>query len=271
VRLVSRHPALFLNLRQPASSQAGNAHLLFPSHSLGSLKEVHIKCGWNQSTFFSTFALSLSSFPLFVVQLSIFARRPSVSIISPRYQPNKLTLTPSCLYSGSIMTEVMTQQGHGLTAPSSRQDIVSALLNEYGNSFGYGDRSPSTFSPVPADKELPPPPPGSDGLKNKPLPAVERAEQRMSMKFKLRGKRIPQDIASRGCRVHYEHTLGAAQVVKRVFTRVHPCSSLHQHFDVAPPAHQTQLRSLSPTIPATALEPMHRVKCKDLLLTPVSH
>jgi hypothetical protein len=129
VRLVSRHPALFLNLRQPASSQAGNAHLLFPSHSLGSLKEVHIKCGWNQSTFFSTFALSLSSFPLFVVQLSIFARRPSVSIISPRYQPNKLTLTPSCLYSGSIMTEVMTQQGYGLTAPSSRQDIVSALLN----------------------------------------------------------------------------------------------------------------------------------------------
>ncbi|KAF2823574.1 hypothetical protein CC86DRAFT_372506 [Ophiobolus disseminans] len=84
------------------------------------------------------------------------------------------------------MTDFMAQQGYGLSAPSSRQDIVSALLSEYGNSFGHGDGSPSAFSPVPADKELPSPPPRSDSLRNKPLPAVARAEQRMSMKFQLR-------------------------------------------------------------------------------------
>jgi hypothetical protein len=86
------------------------------------------------------------------------------------------------------MAEVMSQQGFGLSVPSSRQDVISALLNEYGNSFGRGDGSPCSFSPVPADKELPPPPPRSDSLKDKPLPAVQRAEQRMSMKFQLRGK-----------------------------------------------------------------------------------
>jgi len=90
--------------------------------------------------------------------------------------------------SESTMTDFMAPTGYGLSAPSSRQDIVSALLSAYGNSFGHGEGSPSTFSPVPADKELPPPPPRSDSLRNKPLPAVERAEQRMSMKFQLRGK-----------------------------------------------------------------------------------
>ncbi|KAF2030283.1 hypothetical protein EK21DRAFT_112004 [Setomelanomma holmii] len=77
-------------------------------------------------------------------------------------------------------------QSHGLTAPSSRQDVVSALLSAYGNSFEHGEVSPSSFSPVPANKELPPPPPRRDSLRNKPLPAVQRAEQRMSMKFQLR-------------------------------------------------------------------------------------
>ncbi|CAO2657442.1 Nn.00g035680.m01.CDS01 [Neocucurbitaria sp. VM-36] len=81
------------------------------------------------------------------------------------------------------MTEVMAQRGLGLSAPASRQDIVSALLNDYGNSFGHDDTSPSAYSPVPASKELPPPPPPrADSLRNKPLPAV----QRMSMKFQLR-------------------------------------------------------------------------------------
>ncbi|OAL56659.1 hypothetical protein IQ07DRAFT_14129 [Pyrenochaeta sp. DS3sAY3a] len=80
------------------------------------------------------------------------------------------------------MTEIMAQQTLGLSAPASRQDIVSALLNDYGNSFGRGETSPLTYSPVPALKELPPPPPREDSLRNKPLPAV----QRMSMKFQLR-------------------------------------------------------------------------------------
>ncbi|KAL1796824.1 hypothetical protein ACET3X_005364 [Alternaria dauci] len=79
------------------------------------------------------------------------------------------------------MTDVMAQQGL-LSAPASRQDIVSALLNDYGNSFGRGDASPSTYSPVPADKELPPPPPRSDSLARKPLPAALR----MQAKFQLR-------------------------------------------------------------------------------------
>ncbi|KAF2659223.1 hypothetical protein K491DRAFT_203098 [Lophiostoma macrostomum CBS 122681] len=75
------------------------------------------------------------------------------------------------------MTAVMTAQpGLGLTAPSSRQDIISALLNDYGNSFGQGDTSPYAPSPVPAIKELPPPPPDSN---EKPLPPA-------MMRFQLR-------------------------------------------------------------------------------------
>jgi len=85
------------------------------------------------------------------------------------------------------MTDIMAQQGYGLTVPSSRQDVISALLNEYGNSFGRGD-GPSALSPVPTERDLPAPPPRSDSLRNKPLPAVQRAEQRMSMKFQLRGE-----------------------------------------------------------------------------------
>ncbi|KAL6703766.1 hypothetical protein ACN47E_009065 [Coniothyrium glycines] len=91
------------------------------------------------------------------------------------------------------MTEVMTQPGLGMTGPSSRQDIVSALLYDYGTSFGHGDESPSTYSPVPALKELPPPPPPrADNLRNRPLPAV----QRMSMKFPLRDNDSPSSPAS---------------------------------------------------------------------------
>lgn len=89
------------------------------------------------------------------------------------------------------MAEVMLQQRTGLSAPASRQDVVSALLSAYGSSFGPGDGSPSAFSPVSADKALPPPPPPrSDSLQlqKKPLPAVRRAEERMSTKFQLRGK-----------------------------------------------------------------------------------
>jgi hypothetical protein len=84
----------------------------------------------------------------------------------------------------------VARQNVGLSAPQSRQDIVSALLTQYGNSFASDGTSPSgsAFSPVPADKELPPPPPGSDTMRNKPLPAVQRAEQRMSTKFQLRSK-----------------------------------------------------------------------------------
>ncbi|KAI4956357.1 hypothetical protein J4E91_000568 [Alternaria rosae] len=79
------------------------------------------------------------------------------------------------------MTDVMAQQSM-LSAPASRQDVVSALLNDYGNSFGRGDASPSTWSPVPADKKLPAPPPRSDSIARKPLPAALR----MEAKFQLR-------------------------------------------------------------------------------------
>ncbi|KAF2856908.1 hypothetical protein T440DRAFT_383443 [Plenodomus tracheiphilus IPT5] len=81
------------------------------------------------------------------------------------------------------MTDLMAQPGLRLTAPTSRQDIISALLNDYGNSFGRGDGSPSAYSPVPAMKELPPTPPlRPDSIQSKPLPAV----QRMNTKFQLR-------------------------------------------------------------------------------------
>jgi hypothetical protein len=95
----------------------------------------------------------------------------------------------------------VARQNIGLSAPQSRQDIVSALLNQYGSSFASDGTSPSgsTFSPVPADKELPPPPPSSDSMRNKPLPAVQRAEQRMSTKFQLRSKLTLIFLLSHAC------------------------------------------------------------------------
>ncbi|KAF2476233.1 uncharacterized protein BDR25DRAFT_300338 [Lindgomyces ingoldianus] len=79
------------------------------------------------------------------------------------------------------MTAVMRHQpGLAPNAPSGRQDVISALLNDYGNSFGGGNGnvSPYALSPVPTfTKELPPPPPlGGD---DKPLPPV-------MMQFQLR-------------------------------------------------------------------------------------
>lgn len=96
----------------------------------------------------------------------------------------------------------MAQQSM-LSAPASRQDIVSALLNDYGNSFGRGDASPSTWSPVPADKKLPAPPSRSDSGAREPLPAALR----MEAKFQLRGKQ----------RSH-----------KFYYNGLHPCLVIHQ-------------------------------------------
>jgi hypothetical protein len=76
------------------------------------------------------------------------------------------------------MTTVMNPPGFGLTVPQSRQDIISALLNDYGNSFGQGDESP--YAPVPAVKELPPTPPSSGS--EKPPPSA------LTMRFQLRGE-----------------------------------------------------------------------------------
>lgn len=78
----------------------------------------------------------------------------------------------------------MAQQSLAAT-PSSRQDIVSALLSDYyGNSFG-DEKSPSVYSPEPPTSQLPPLPPRKDSLvARKPVPAA----QRMDAKFQLRGK-----------------------------------------------------------------------------------
>ncbi|ORY08731.1 hypothetical protein BCR34DRAFT_389811 [Clohesyomyces aquaticus] len=61
------------------------------------------------------------------------------------------------------MTAVMRQQpGLAPNAPSGRQDVISALLDGYGNSFSGGDVSPYVLSPAPTlSKELPPPPPNA--------------------------------------------------------------------------------------------------------------
>lgn len=66
----------------------------------------------------------------------------------------------------------------GLTAPSSRQDVISALLNDYA-SFSPSKTSPYSFTNSPLSKDLPPPPPSKD---EKPLPMG-------MMRFQLRGKR----------------------------------------------------------------------------------
>ncbi|KAF2270874.1 hypothetical protein CC78DRAFT_538586 [Lojkania enalia] len=65
----------------------------------------------------------------------------------------------------------------GLTAPSSRQDVISAILNDYA-SFTPGPHSPysHTNSPLNTADDVPPPPPSKD---EKPLPSV-------TMQFQLR-------------------------------------------------------------------------------------
>ena len=84
------------------------------------------------------------------------------------------------------MTDYAAQQALSLP-PSSRQDIVSALLNDYGTSFGDAESSPYKLSPILAVKELSPPS-SSDDARNwknnndKPLPAVEK----MNAPFQLR-------------------------------------------------------------------------------------
>ena len=77
------------------------------------------------------------------------------------------------------MTGYIAQQDLYL-APSSRQDVLSALLDDYG-SFGDDNGSPYNVSPVPALKELPPPPSQSN---EKPLPPGGQ----MGMRFQLRGE-----------------------------------------------------------------------------------
>lgn len=83
------------------------------------------------------------------------------------------------------MTEVFNQQGAALAAPQSRQDVVSELLDEYtyGDVYNTEDASPKS-SLAPAFKELPPPPPRTDSLRD----AKAEAIQRMNTKFQLRGK-----------------------------------------------------------------------------------
>ncbi|OCK76895.1 hypothetical protein K432DRAFT_385101 [Lepidopterella palustris CBS 459.81] len=86
------------------------------------------------------------------------------------------------------MAQVMG--GLTLTAPSSRHDIVSQLLDGYGSSFqDAGNISPFAVSPTVSPirekqkstiKELPPPPPKND----KPLPASSISA--MFMQFQLR-------------------------------------------------------------------------------------
>ena len=86
-----------------------------------------------------------------------------------------------------VMTAYMAQPRLNLP-PASRQDIISALLNDYGNSFQGGDSSPYQYSPVSSPKDLPPTPPAKEGKysHDKPLPPVGR----MSMRFQLRGNKF---------------------------------------------------------------------------------
>ncbi|CAE7205866.1 PAT1 domain containing protein [Pyrenophora teres f. teres] len=76
------------------------------------------------------------------------------------------------------MADVMSQQG--LSAPTSRQDIISALLNDYATSFGRGDACTSVYSPVQELKSLPPTP---NDISRKQLPPGVQA---MHAKFQLR-------------------------------------------------------------------------------------
>jgi hypothetical protein len=93
------------------------------------------------------------------------------------------------------MAEIMTQQGAALAAPSSRQDVVSELLDDY--TYDAEDMSPKS-SRSPAFKELPPPP-RTDSFRDPKAEAI----QRMNTKFQLRGKPNPcisRVEAPEGCR-----------------------------------------------------------------------
>lgn len=87
------------------------------------------------------------------------------------------------------MAEVMHQHESALAAPSSRQDVVSELLDDYDytyeDAYNVEDVSPNSKL-APAFKELPPPPPRTDSLRD----AKAEAIQRMNTKFQLRGKLI---------------------------------------------------------------------------------
>ncbi|KAF2132292.1 hypothetical protein P153DRAFT_383181 [Dothidotthia symphoricarpi CBS 119687] len=78
------------------------------------------------------------------------------------------------------MTEVITQQTLGLSQTSPRQDVVSALLDEYSHSFDAYEHPL-----MPASKELPAPP-QSDSPKDKTPPTVGSPAHRMGMQFPLR-------------------------------------------------------------------------------------
>ena len=97
------------------------------------------------------------------------------------------------------MAEIMAQQGAALNAPTSRQDVVSELLDDYTYEDSYDEEEVSPKSSLaPAFKELPPPPPRTDSLRD---PKAE-AFQRMNTKFQLRGKRVPciRTEVLEGCR-----------------------------------------------------------------------
>jgi hypothetical protein len=93
------------------------------------------------------------------------------------------------------MAEVMAQQGAGLAAPTSRQDVVSELLDDY--TYDAEDMSPKSNLSSPF-KELPPPP-RTDSFRDPKAEAI----QRMNTKFQLRGKLSPcmsRSEALEGCR-----------------------------------------------------------------------
>ncbi|RMZ72087.1 Agglutinin receptor [Pyrenophora seminiperda CCB06] len=78
------------------------------------------------------------------------------------------------------MADLMPQQG--LSATTSRHDIVSALLNDYATGFGHSDASTTVYSPIKELKSLPPTP-RSNNIPRKVLPPGVRA---MQAKFQLR-------------------------------------------------------------------------------------
>ncbi|KAJ4331508.1 hypothetical protein N0V95_009872, partial [Ascochyta clinopodiicola] len=80
------------------------------------------------------------------------------------------------------MVEVMARQA-ALVAPSSRQDVISELLDDYTYEDQYDSEDVAPKSALgPAFKELPAPPPRKDSLRDPKAEAI----QRMNTKFQLR-------------------------------------------------------------------------------------
>ncbi|KAJ8110288.1 hypothetical protein OPT61_g6835 [Boeremia exigua] len=142
------------------------------------------------------------------------------------------------------MTEVMYQQGSGLAAPSSRQDVVSELLDDYTYEQSYNAEDVSSKSSLaPAFKELPPPPPRTDSLRDPKAEAI----QRMNTKFQLR-EDDESSVSSQGSRNGSIDQTPRTRITSRSLSRSGTPPSLKLFVSNGATAHMPSTPIVYPTV-----------------------